>query len=298
MSTDSDVIGRIRDRAAELTEAQRQIAEYVTSSHERAVFLTAAQLARRTGVSESSVVRFAHALGYEGYPHFQRALQEMLRTRLTTVDRLLGSAESLERDGDIVERVMASDVDSIRTTLRELDRESFQRVVDALLNAGRIHVIGQRGASGLAHILGFGLNWVLRNVSIPAFAPGDALDSMMSVEADDLVFAISFPRYTRATLDMLEIAAERGAVTVALTDSVMSPLAEHADLLLTARSGQVSYADSLCAPLSLINALLAAVGTRDRQLTADALAELEEIWEDYGIYTESSRTGASTKRRD
>ena len=283
-----DVIHAIQKHRKKLTESQRNLAEYVASNTERAAFLTASELANQTGVSESSVIRFARAIGYDGYPHLQNALQNMLRRQLTTVDRLQSSTEDLKEDSDIIEKVMLSDVDNIRNTLTGLDREMFKKIVDALLEAERIHVIGSRGASGPAYVLGFGLNWVLRNVNTPIYGPADELDSMMSIDSGDLVMALSFPRYTRVTVDMFKIAAERGAVNVALTDGVMSPLLEHADYWLIARSGQVSYADSLCAPLSLINALLAAVGARNQEKTKTALAEMEQMWDEYSVYESSS----------
>ncbi len=286
-----DVIRRIAARRGELTRAQRRIAEHVDANYAEVAFFTAAQLSWETGVSESSVVRFARALGYRGYPEFQAALREMLRTRLTTVDRLRSAAADGREGDDIVHRVMTSDVEDIRITLRGLDRDALRAAVDALLSARRIHVIGGRGAAGLAHILGFGLNWILRNVTVPSLGAGDALDSMMTVGPADAVLALGFPRYARITVDMLKVAARRGARTIAVTDGAMSPLAEYADLLLIARSGQLSYADSLAAPLSLVNALLAAVGEEDPRGTVGALAEMESLWEEFGIYAEDPDRG-------
>ncbi len=273
---------RIQARADSLTDSQRELADFVMASYERAVFLTAAQLAQRVGCSESSAVRFAQSLGYEGYAEFRRALQDTLRDRLTTVERMAGLVQDTDNEGDIVDRVMGSDMASIDATLGNLSRDALYRVGDSLLSARRIAVVGLRGSAGLAHIFGFGLQWVLRNVSV--ITSGDAREDIIAVGPKDLVFAISFPRYTSATVGLLEFASERGALTVGLTDSVISPLAKYADILLLAHSGQVSYADSLCAPLSVINVLLAVVGQRGRIRVEGALSELEEMWARYGIY--------------
>ncbi len=285
----SDVSARIKRNIDTLTESQRRLAEYVVSNREMAAFLSTAELGKATGTSQSTVVRFARNLGYAGYPEFQASLQSDLRNQLTTVDRLMGSLRDNHGGEHLVDAVMGADIRSLQMTRRQLDRETFQAVIDSLWSANRIHIIGARGAFGLAHVLGFGLNWVLRNASVPMVGPGEALDNMMLVGPGDLVFALSFPRYTRSTVELLRLAKQRGTTTVALTDSVMSPLTPHADMLLTAQSQQVSYADSLCAPLSVINAILAAVGARDRELTASALEEMEDLWRSHGTYTGESR---------
>ncbi|MEW6523838.1 MAG: MurR/RpiR family transcriptional regulator [Bacillota bacterium] len=280
----TDIIKRIRERLNDLSEAHRLLADYLVSNYERAVFLTAYQLGQRVGVSESTVVRFAAALGYEGYPQFQRALQELLRTRLTTIDRLRGASESLEEHQTIFHKVMTVDIEDIRTTLQELNPETFAAAVDALVQARRIYVAGFRSAFSLAYLMGYGLNWVLRNVTVVGQSPADVPDQVLTAGPGDAVVAISFPRYSRATVDVLALARRQRARTLAITDSIVSPLAAHADLLLLARSNQLSYYDSFSAPLSLINALMAAVAVRDQARTMQALDELERVWEAYGVY--------------
>jgi len=282
----ANVILRIRERQHAFTSVQRTLARYVSQNYHEAAFFSIADLAREAGVSESSVVRFARALGFDGYPDLQRALGDMLRRQLTTVERLKHSAPGTDGHTPMLETVMHADLRAIRHTMEEIDREQFRRAVGVLRTADTIHVLGGRGTMGLAQVLGLGLHWVLRNVRLPTGSPTDGIDAMMGVQGGDVAFAISFPRYTQATLNMLKIAKDRGATTIVLTDSAISPLAQYADLLLTARCEHVSYVDSLCAPLSVINALLAEIGAQDPDQTARALEEMERVWETYGIYAE------------
>ncbi|HHV78662.1 MAG TPA: MurR/RpiR family transcriptional regulator [Firmicutes bacterium] len=275
---------RIAEAAKELSEAQRQVAEFIVKSPETVAFLTAARLGQEVGVSESSVVRTAMALGYSGYPEMQRAIQEMLKGRLTTVERLRGSKRGIEKGESIPESVMRADIEYIQATLAELSLDDFERAVKALCKARRVFVIGLRSAWAMAFFLGYSLNWVLRNVTIISNNAGEGLEQIMCVKPADVAVAISVPRYTRLTVDLFTLAKKRGATTIGITDSVLSPLSSCSDILLIAKSGMPSFNDSFVAPLSLINALIAGVGAENEAGTAEALEELEPLWEEHGIY--------------
>jgi len=277
---------RIRSRAGGLSEGQKAVADYILHEYEKAAFLTAARLGAKVGVSESTVVRFAMALGYEGYPEMQQILQDMVRSKLTTVDRLLGSVDGLEEHESALGKVMQQDIDNIRHTLQETSLDSFEQAIELILNARRIHVTGLRSASSLAMFLAISLNWTMGNTQALVSGVEDWLEQLAGLSHNDLLIAISFPRYTRKTVEMAEFAATRGAPVLAITDSVMSPLAKHATVVLTARSAIDSYVDSFTAPLSLINAILTVLGQRAPDRTVAALARLEGDWRKYRVFWE------------
>lgn len=281
-----DLAERIRSRAGQLSDGQRAVADYLLREYEKAAFLTAARLGSRVGVSESTVVRFAMALGYDGYPEMQQTVQEMVRSKLTTVDRLLGSVDGLEEHENVLAKVMQQDMDNIRQTMQEANPESVEQAIGMILEARRIYVTGLRTASSLAGFLAFCLNWVLGNAQPLVSSTEDWLEQMASLGPDDLVIAVSFPRYTRRTVEIAQFAASRQAMILAITDSVMSPLAQHATVVLCARSAIDSYVDSFTAPLSLLNALLTAVGQRAPERTVAALQRLEEDWCKYRVFWE------------
>ncbi|NPV71630.1 MAG: MurR/RpiR family transcriptional regulator [Firmicutes bacterium] len=279
-----DVLKRISEAAGDLSEGQRLVAEYLITNSERAVFLTAARLGQEVGVSESTVVRCAMALGYSGYPEMHRDLQEMVKSRLTTVDRLKAASDQAGSGEHVIERVMRADIEYIETTLREVSREDFKRAVEAISEARRILVIGLRSASAMAFFLGYSLNWILRNVTMISHGAGDMFEQVMCAAEGDVAIGITFPRYTRQAVELVGLAKKRGATTIGITDNVMSPLAGVSEILLTAKSGMPSYIDSFVGPLSLINALITAVGAEDETRTAAALGELEPVWDEYQIY--------------
>lgn len=282
----ADLAERIRQRASSFSDGQKAVADYILREYERAAFLTAARLGQRVGVSESTVVRFAMALGYAGYPEMQQTVQDMVRSKLTTVDRLLGSVDGLEEHESVLAKVMQQDIDNIRQTLQETAPEVFEEAVRLILRARRIYVTGLRSASSLAVFLAFCLNWVLGNTHALISCVEDWLEQMGQLGPEDLLIAISFPRYTRKTVEIVDHARARGAQVLAITDSVMSPLARQATLVLPARSSIDSYIDSFTAPLSLINALLTAVAQRQKERTVASLDRLESEWRKYRVFWE------------
>jgi len=286
-----DLIGLITNIMPKLSKGQKQIARYIVEHYDKAAFMTAAKLGQAVGVSESTVVRFASELGYDGYPQLQRSLQELIRNRLTTVQRMELTGDQLG-DGDLLDRVLTMDIDKIRRTLEEISRYEFTSAVDALLSARTIYIMGIRSSSSLASFLAFYFNHIFDNVRlITSASTSDVFEQLLNIGENDVFFGISFPRYSKRTLTALKFIKERGATAIALTDSSLSPIAELADIHLYARSEMASFVDSLVAPLSLINALIVAVGIKRREETSRAYAELERIWDKYEIYTKADENG-------
>ena len=246
--------------------------------------MTASRLGKKVGVSESTVVRFASELGYDGYPDMQRSLQKMIRNRLTTVQRIEVTNDRLG-DQDLLSMVLQSDIDKIRQTLEELDRESFNRTVDAIVSARKIYIIGVRSSAALASFLHFYFNLIFDNVVlVSASTASEVFEGLLRVGEEDVVIGVSFPRYSSRTVRAMSFARDRGAVTVAITDSEASPLAVISKYVLMARSDMASFVDSLVAPLSLVNALLVAVSQRKNDDLARTFRTLEDIWDEYGVY--------------
>ena len=286
-----DLIGLITNIMPKLSKGQKHIARYIVEHYDKAAFMTAAKLGQAVGVRESTVVRFASELGYDGYPQLQRSLQELIRNRLTTVQRMELTGEQLG-DGDLLDRVLTMDIDKIRRTLEEVSRHEFAAAVDALLSARTIYIMGIRSSSSLASFLAFYFNHIFDNVKLVTSAStSDVFEQLLNIGENDLFFGISFPRYSKRTLTALKFVKERGATAIALTDSSLSPIAELADIHLYARSEMASFVDSLVAPLSLVNALIVAVGIKRREETSRAYAELERIWDKYEIYTKADENG-------
>ena len=246
--------------------------------------MTASRLGATVGVSESTVVRFATELGYDGYPHLQRALQEMIRNKLTSVQRMEVSSDRMG-GRDVLQTVLHADMDMIRMTLDEIDRDAFQGAVDALTGAKRIYILGVRSASALANFVGFYFNLLFENVTlVHTNSVSEIFEQILRVGPGDVLLGISFPRYSKRTLSAMRYAGDRGARVVALTDSHLSPLARVADHVLLARSDMASFVDSLVAPLSVINALIVAVGMSRRGEIEQTFNRLERIWEEYDVY--------------
>ncbi|QEK12184.1 MurR/RpiR family transcriptional regulator [Crassaminicella thermophila] len=278
-----DLIKNIQKSFSRLSKGQKLIAQFITNNYDKAAFMTASKLGNKVGVSESTVVRFANALGYEGYPQLQKELQELIKTKLTTVQRLEMS-QDYTNEGAVLKKVLKADMDNIKATIEEIDDEVFQNVVNSIFDAKRIYIIGLRSSSTLAEYLGFYLNLILDNVKIVTPGVSDVFEQMLRVGKDDLVIGISFPRYSTNTLNAINYTKEQGAVVIGITDSQVSPIASISDYTLVARSNMASFVDSLVAPLSLINALLVAVGMREKDEISSTFDKLEKIWEKHNVY--------------
>ena len=280
----NDLITKIQSELPGFSKGQKQIARFILEHYDKAAFMTASRLGVTVGVSESTVVRFATELGYDGYPHLQRALQEMIRNKLTSVQRMEVAGDRMG-GRDVLQTVLHADTDMIRVTLDEIDRDAFQGAVDALMGAKRIYILGVRSSSALASFLGFYFNLLFENVTlVHTNSVSEIFEQVLRVGPGDVLFGISFPRYSKRTLSAMKYASDRGARVIALTDSQLSPLARVADHVLLARSDMASFVDSLVAPLSVINALIVAVGMSRRDEIEQTFNKLERIWEEYDVY--------------
>ena len=280
----NDLITKIQSELPGFSKGQKQIARFILEHYDKAAFMTASRLGVTVGVSESTVVRFATELGYDGYPHLQRALQEMIRNKLTSVQRMEVAGDRMG-GRDVLQTVLHADTDMIRVTLDEIDRDAFQGAVDALMGAKRIYILGVRSSSALASFLGFYFNLLFENVTlVHTNSVSEIFEQELRVGPGDVPFGISFPRYSKRTLSAMKYARDRGARVIALTDSQLSPLARVADHVLLARSDMASFVDSLVAPLSVINALIVAVGMSRRDEIEQTFNKLERIWEEYDVY--------------
>ena len=280
----NDLITKIQSELPGFSKGQKQIARFILEHYDKAAFMTASRLGVTVGVSESTVVRFATELGYDGYPHLQRALQEMIRNKLTSVQRMEVAGDRMG-GRDVLQTVLHADTDMIRVTLDEIDRDAFQGAVDALMSAKRIYILGVRSSSALASFLGFSFNLLFENVTlVHTNSVSEIFEQVLRVGPGDVLFGISFPRYSKRTLSAMKYARDRGARVIALTDSQLSPLARVADHVLLARSDMASFVDSLVAPLSVINALIVAVGMSRRDEIEQTFNKLERIWEEYDVY--------------
>ena len=274
----------IQTRMPEFSKGQKQIANYILAHYEKAAYLTASKLGGLVGVSESTVVRFAIELGFDGYPEFQRALQELIRTKLTSFQRI-EVTNNLIGDADVLNKILLSDADKIRHTLETIDREAFNRAVDKIIGARHIYIIGVRAASSLAAFLSQNFQMIFDNVHFVQTTSGSEMfERIMRVGEGDVMIAISFPRYSKRTIDAVEYARGCGADVVAITDSVLSPIAQYANELLTAQSDMASFVDSLVAPLSVINALIVAVSKKKQDELDILFRRLERVWDEYDVY--------------
>ena len=266
------------------SKGQKLIANYVVENYEKAAYLTASKLGGLVGVSESTVVRFAIELGFDGYPSFQRSLQKLIRNRLTAVQRV-EVTNSLIGDGNVLDKVLLSDIDKIRRTMEEIDHASFERAIDRISDARRIYVLGVRSSASLAGFLNRSLRMIFDNVKLVQTTSGSEMfEELMALGEEDVMIAISFPRYSKRVINGVEYAKEKGANVVALTDSITSPIAQYADELLVAQSDMASFMDSLVAPLSIINAMVVALSRKKQEELTVRLHELEEVWEQYDVY--------------
>ncbi len=274
----NNILSDIEARMSEFSKSQRYLADFIINHYEKAAFMTAAKLGAAVNISESTVVRFAIEMGYEGYPEMQKALQNFSKNRLTTLQRLDIASDRLAGD-NLIKNVLTQDMDRIRTTLENISVESFNRAVDKIIKADKIYIFGAMSSDILSRFLHNYLSLAFENVVyVSPINSSGILKSILRIGENDVMISISFPRYSKNTITATAYAKKRGAEVIAITDSQTSPLAEYADELLLAKSDMVSFADSLVAPLSLINALLVAVGERCRPQLDSTLVELENLW--------------------
>ncbi len=279
-----DIMEVLQEKGPSFSKGQRAIAKFITESYDKAAFMTASRLGRTVGVSESTVVRFAVELGYDGYPSMQKAMREMVLNRLTSVQRIEVANDRIG-DQDVVAMVLQSDMDKLRQTGEILDREEFRKSIQAILKAKRIYILGVRSVAPLANFLGHYLGYMFRDVHVvTASGTGEMYEQLVGVNAEDVVIAFSFPRYSASTAKGLTFCRSTGATVIGLTDSTLSPLAHSSDHVLLAKSDMVSLVDSLVAPLSVINAMIVALAAHREQELAKTFNTLERVWDEFHVY--------------
>ena len=279
-----DILSILQAKLHTFSKGQKAIAGFILESYDKAAFMTAGKLAKIANVSESTVVRFAVELGYDGFPSMQKAMQEMVLNRLTSVQRI-GVANDRIGDQDVVSMVLHSDMEKLRKTSETVDRDMFHAAVETLLGARRIYVLGVRSAAALANFLGYYLNYMFDNVhGITTSGVGEMFEKLAGVGPGDAVVAFSFPRYSTATLKGAQFCHSVGAKVIGITNSPLSPLAESCDQVLIAKSDMVSLVDSLVAPLSVVNALIVALAAQREESLSKTFDTLERVWEEYNVY--------------
>ncbi len=279
-----DILAILQEKEPSFSKGQRRIAQYIRENYDKAAFMTANRLGKTAGVSESTVVRFAVDLGFDGYPSMQKAMQEMVLNRLTSVQRIEVASNRLGGQ-DVVSMVVHSDMEKLRQTEEILDRDEFQAAVNAIIRAKRVYILGVRSVAPLANFLGYYLNYMFNNVHvITGFSTGEMFEKIVGVNGEDTVIAFSFPRYSASTTKGAQYCRSAGATVIGLTDSKLSPLGSNSDHVLIAKSDMVSLVDSLVAPLSIVNALIVAVASKREQELSRTFANLERIWDEYDVY--------------
>lgn len=279
-----DILSLIAKESTGFSKGQKLISNYILENYDKAAFMTAGKLGRTVGVSESTVVRFAAELGFDGYPGMRKALQEMIRNRLSSVQRIEVAKDMMDNN-NVLETVMTSDIDKLQITLDEMDHAAFDAAVEAILSAKHVYVVGMRSSASLAGFLGFYLNLLLDSVHVVNdTAVSEIYEQIIRIREGDVFIGISYPRYSRRTLKAMKFAKSTGAKVIGLTDGKNSPFVGVADINLFAKSDMVSFLDSLVAPMSLINALIVSIGMHTTDTLSETFKTLEGVWAEYDVY--------------
>lgn len=283
----SDLIELIDGNFPKMSKGHKLIANYIKEHYDKAAFMTALKFGQTVGVSESTVVRFATELGFDGYPSLQSAVQDLMRSRLTTVQRIEVTNDKIGSD-DILNKMLSLDIEKIRRTMEETSHEDFNKAVEKIANCNTIYIIGARSSASLAQFLWYYFNLIFPQVKlVHASTRSELFEQIMRIDEKDVLIGMSFPRYSRQTVLALQYARSRGASVVAITDCASSPLTQYSDCNLYAKSDMASFVDSLVAPLSLINALIVAVSARNKDVVTRNFERLEKIWREYEVYEEA-----------
>ena len=279
-----DILSVLQNKAHSFSKGQRLLAEYITEAYDKAAFMTASRLGKTVGVSESTVVRFAVELGYDGYPEMQKAMQDMVLNRLTSVQRIEVANDRIGNQ-DVLTTVLQADADKLRQTAELISRDDFATAVDAIKKARRIYILGARSVAPLANFLGYYLNFMFDDVRIiTASGASEVFEKLNALGSEDVVIAFSYPRYSAATVKGAQYSRSTGATVVGFTDSRLSPLGQNSDYVVVAKSDMVSLVDSIVAPLSVINALIVALAAGQEQRLTKTFEALERVWEEYNVY--------------
>lgn len=284
MANGQDILVRINEKMNTMSKSHKAIAGYIMDHYDQAVFMTAAKLGEELGISESTVVRFASGLGYDGYPEFQKALEEWVKNKLSSVQKM-GAKYGQSSQSEILSSVLNADIEKIQDTIGNLDPNAFEMAVTGILEAKNVYIIGLRSCAPLANFLHFYLNMIRGNVTLlSSTSISETFEQMIRIDEEDVIIGISFPRYSMRTLKALEFANDRNAKVISLTDSIHSPMCLYSSCNLLARSDMVSIVDSLVAPLSVINALVVALCLKRPTEVKKSLETLEDVWNNYQVY--------------
>jgi DNA-binding MurR/RpiR family transcriptional regulator len=278
-----DTLIDIQSKYQKLSKGHRRLADYVLSNYDKVIFMTVNELSQTVGISESTVVRFAHSLGYAGYPSFQRNLQESIKTKLTTLQRFEHTSDA-QGEKDVIKEVMHQDISNIEKTIRDLNTENIKMIAKKINSADTVYIIGFRSSKVLAEYLAFYLKFMHPNVRLVPVGANDIYDEVINAKHNDLAIAISFPRYSKLTIDLVDMLKERKVEIVGLTDSYHSPLAKRVSNIVTANFNIATFVDSLTAPMSLINALIISMSLDCHDELEEKFNELEEIWDKNNVY--------------
>lgn len=284
MQDHPDIMKTIRKNYTKLSKGHKLVATFILNKYDKAAFMTASSLAESTDVSESTVVRFALKLGYEGYRELQDELQEFVKGKLTTVQRLGLTKNGYEDKKSLISSIMETDRENVKKVINEIDIDSFNHTIESMLEAKQIYIIGLRSSSFLAGYLGFYLNFLFENITLLNLGPNDIFEQLLKVNSKDVILVITYPRYSKRIMEVLDYSKEKGANIITITDSLLSPAAQKADTALIAPSDMLSFVDSLVAPMSLINALIIALGIEKKKDLKEYFGELEDIWKKYNVY--------------
>ncbi len=279
-----NLLSKINEKMSKFSKGQKLIANFIATNYDKAAFMTASKLGSTVGVSESTVVRFATELGYDGYPKMQKAMQEMIRDKLTSIQRIDVTKNRIG-DENILESVLNQDIEKIRRTIEETSKEDFSDAVQAISNAKTIYIFAVRSSAALASFLGYYYSLIFENVKVVStYSETEIYENLFRITSDDVIIGISFPRYSNAAIQAMSFAKRRNAKVIAITDSMISPLVAQSDYILIAKSDMASVVDSLVAPLSMINALIVATVINMNDEVKSTFEKLENIWEEYGVY--------------
>ncbi len=282
-----DILALLQEKEPTFSKGQKRIARYITEDYDKAAFMTANRLGKTVGVSESTVVRFAVDLGFDGYPEMQKAMQEMVLNRLTSIQRIEVASNRIG-DQDVVSMVLHSDMEKLRQTGEVLSREEFSAAVNAILKAKRVYILGVRSTAPLANFLGYYMNYMFNNVHVVSgFGTVEMFEKIVGITSEDVLIAFSFPRYSSSTTKGAKYCRSTGATVIGITDSRLSPLGVNSDHVLIAKSDMVSLVDSLVAPLSIVNALIVAIAAKRENELSQTFANLERIWDEYDVYAKN-----------
>lgn len=278
-----NIYNQIAEKIPEMSKSHKKIASFILNNTNVVPFFNVATLAKKTDVSEATVVRFASFLGYSGYPELQSRMQSSIQKQLTTTERLKMTTDIYDDRDQSIYDIFYDDIENIKSTMEKLDIEKFHQAVGLLQEADKIYIAANRSAAALGIFLQYYLNIILGHAEMVRSVE-NLSEQLYNLNEKDVVIGISFPRYPNSTIQTLAFAKERGSKTICITDSLLSPLIPHSDVALTATSQMPTFIDSFTAPLSLINAIVVSIGKGRMEEVESRLEKIEEAWERFDVF--------------